>query len=79
MNQPQDEIKVLNIDHLGIIAGIIDEMELVELVNQQVGIKSKEMLTPGQVMKAMILNGLGFLSPHSADIHTNLIVLKLDI
>jgi transposase len=62
MNQPQDEIKVLNIDHLGIIAGIIDEMELVELVNQQVGIKSKEMLTPGQIMKAMILNGLGFLS-----------------
>ncbi|MEG5140988.1 DUF4277 domain-containing protein [Microcoleus sp. A6-C6] len=62
MNKPQDEIKVLNIDHLGIIAGIIDEMELVEIVNQQVGIKSKEMLTPGQVMKAMILNGLGFLS-----------------
>ena len=62
MNKPQVEIKVLNIDHLGIIAGIIDEMELVELVNQQVGIKEKEMLTPGQVMKAMILNGLGFLS-----------------
>jgi transposase len=62
MNKPQVEIKVLNIDHLGIIAGIIDEMELVELVNQQVGIKSKERLTPGQIMKAMILNGLGFLS-----------------
>jgi transposase len=62
MNKPQVEIKVLNIDYLGIIAGIIDEMELVELVNQQVGIKSKEMLTPGQIMKAMILNGLGFLS-----------------
>jgi transposase len=27
-----------------------------------VGIKRKENLTPGQVMKAMILNGLGFLS-----------------
>ncbi|MEG4234011.1 DUF4277 domain-containing protein [Microcoleus sp. Pol11C3] len=51
-------------DHLGRIAGIMDEMELVELVNQQVGIKSKEMLTPGQIMKAMILNGLGFLSAH---------------
>jgi transposase len=62
MNQPQVEIKVLNIDHLGIIAGIIDKMELVELVNKQVGIKEKEMLTPGQIMKAMILNGLGFLS-----------------
>ena len=62
MNQPPVPIKVLNIDHLGIIAGIIDEMELVELVNKQIGIKEKELLTPGQVMKAMILNGLGFLS-----------------
>ena len=61
MNQPPVAIKVLNIDHLGIIAGIIDEMELVELVNKQIGIKEKELLTPGQVMKAMILNGLGFL------------------
>ncbi|WP_333180355.1 DUF4277 domain-containing protein [Microcoleus sp. S13_B4] len=26
------------------------------------GIKQKEMLTPGQIMKAMIVNGLGFLS-----------------
>ncbi|MEG3937688.1 DUF4277 domain-containing protein, partial [Microcoleus sp. S36b_A3] len=48
MNQPPVEIKVLNIDYLGIIAGIIDEMELVELVNKQIGIKEKELLTPGQ-------------------------------
>lgn len=27
MNEPQDAIKVLNLDHLGIVAGIIDEME----------------------------------------------------
>jgi hypothetical protein len=62
MNKPPVEIKVLNIEHLGIIAGIIHEMELVELVKKQIGIKEKELLTPGQVMKAMILNGLGFLS-----------------
>lgn len=62
MNQSQEAIKVINLDHLGIIAGIIDEMELVEEVNKIVGIKSNESLSPGQVMKAMILNGLGFLS-----------------
>jgi hypothetical protein len=28
MNQPQEAIKVLNLDNLGIVAGIIDEMEL---------------------------------------------------
>ncbi|WP_256366931.1 DUF4277 domain-containing protein, partial [Anabaena sp. UHCC 0253] len=47
-------MKILNIDHLGIVAGIIDEMELVEEVNKIVGIKIKETLTPGQVIKAMI-------------------------
>lgn len=62
MNEALEAIKVLDIDYLGIVAGIIDEMELVEEVNKKVGIKVKETLTPGQVMKAMILNGLGFLS-----------------
>ncbi len=62
MQEALEAIKVLDIDHLGIVAGIIDEMELVEEVNKKVGIKVKETLSPGQVMKAMILNGLGFLS-----------------
>ena len=62
MNEHEEAIKVLNLDHLGIVAGIIDEMELVEEVNKIVGITTQEILSPGQVMKAMILNGLGFLS-----------------
>nr|ADO19023.1 transposase [Nostoc flagelliforme str. Sunitezuoqi] len=62
MNEALEAIKVLDIDHLGIVAGIIDEMELVEEVNKKVGIRVKETLSAGQVMKAMILNGLGFLS-----------------
>ena len=37
-------------------------MELVEEVNKIVGITTQEIVSPGQVMKAMILNGLGFLS-----------------
>jgi len=56
MNEATEAIKVLNLDHLGIVAGIIDEMELVEEVNKIVGIKNTETLSPGQVMKAMILN-----------------------
>ncbi len=54
MNEPQNAIKVLNLDHLGIVAGIIDEMELEEEVNKKVGRRKKETLTPGQVMKAMM-------------------------
>jgi len=62
MKESQDTLKNENLDHLGIVAGIIDEIGLVEEVNKIVGIRKKETLTPGQVMKAMILNGLGFLS-----------------
>ncbi len=62
MKKPSEAINIVNLDHLGIVAGIIDEMELVEFVNRIVGIRIKETLSPGQVMKAMILNGLGFLS-----------------
>jgi transposase len=62
MKKPSEAINIVNLDHLGIVAGIIDEMELVEEVNRIVGIRIKETLSPGQVMKAMILNGLGFLS-----------------
>ena len=62
MKKPSSTINIVNLDHLGIVAGIIDEMELVEEVNKTVGIKTRETISPGQVMKAMILNGLGFLS-----------------
>ncbi|MEG4588325.1 DUF4277 domain-containing protein [Microcoleus sp. MOSTC5] len=50
MNQPLSGINIVNLDHLGIVGGIIDEMELVEEVNKKVGIKTKETVSPGQVM-----------------------------
>ena len=62
MKKPSEAINIVNLDHLGIVAGIIDEMELVEEINKKVGISSKENISPGQIMKAIILNGLGFLS-----------------
>ena len=56
------EITVQDIDHCGIIAGICDEMKLVEQVDKLLGNHSQEIISSGQVVKAMILNGLGFLS-----------------
>jgi transposase len=61
MNLSQ-EIQVQNLDHLGLVAGIIDEMGLVEQINQVVGQQPGEIVSPGQVVKAIILNGLGFVS-----------------
>jgi transposase len=56
------QIQVQNLDHLGLVAGIIDEIGLVEQVNQLVGQHCCEKVSPGHVVKAMIINGLGFVS-----------------
>lgn len=54
--------RVQDIDHCGLVAGIIDEMELVEQINKLLGTHPQEMISAGLVVKAMILNGLGFVS-----------------
>jgi transposase len=56
------EIKVENLDHLGIVAGLIDEIGIVELLNERLGIDPREKVSTGVVIKAMLLNGLGFVS-----------------
>jgi transposase len=56
------EIEVANLDHLGIVAGIIDEMGIVEQINERIGQSSREKVSAGVIVKAMILNGLGFVS-----------------
>ena len=56
------EIEVKNLDHLGIIAGIIDDIAREKIVNEIVGIEEKEKVNGGQIVKAIIINGLGFIS-----------------
>lgn len=56
------DITVQNLDHLGLVAGLIDEMGIVEKINQLIGEKPGEIVSPGHVVKAMILNGLGLVS-----------------
>lgn len=51
-----------NLDHLGIIAGLVDELEIVEQINQHLGEDPRERISPGVAVKAMILNGLGLVS-----------------
>ncbi|NJN38536.1 MAG: IS1634 family transposase [Acaryochloridaceae cyanobacterium CSU_3_4] len=61
MSTPQ-EIDVQDIDHLGIIAGIDDADVIVEIVDCLLGTHEQEHISCGQVVKALILNGMGFLS-----------------
>jgi transposase len=56
------KIRVQDIDHSGIVAGVIDEMGLVEQINQRLKQHPLQVVSPGQAVKAMILNGLGFVS-----------------
>ncbi len=57
-----EDAKIQNIDHLGIVAGIVDSIGLVEIINKFVPQEQGEKVSAGHVVKAMILNGLGFVS-----------------
>ena len=46
---------IQNLDHLGIVPGIIDAIGVVEII-----VEIGEKVSPGHVVKAMIINGLGF-------------------
>ncbi len=61
MSLPQ-AITVSNLDHLGLVAGMIDELGIVEKINDLVGSQPGEKVSPGHAVKAMIINGLGLVS-----------------
>lgn len=54
--------EIKNIDHLGIVAGLIDEIGIVETINSKLGIDPREKITAGILVKAILINGLGFVS-----------------
>ena len=58
----QSAIQVTNLDHLGIVAGLLNDMEIVEVLNERLGRDPQEKLSTGVAVKAMLLNGLGFVS-----------------
>jgi hypothetical protein len=49
------DLIVQNLDHLGSVAGLVDELEIVEQINQQLGEDSRAQISPGVAVKAMIL------------------------
>ena len=42
-----NELKIRNIDHLGVIAGIVDQIGLVEIVNAEIGENSQQKISAG--------------------------------
>ena len=47
---------------MGLVAGLVDDLEIVEKINELVGEQPGEIVSPGLVVKAMIINGLGMIS-----------------
>lgn len=59
-----ENLRVSRLDHLGIISGVIDDLGLVQAIDTRLR-KDKnglEEISPGEAIKGMILNGLGFVS-----------------
>jgi transposase len=61
-DMPDDEIKIESLDHHGITAGFVDKLKIVERIDARLPISKKHgaIVTHGQRVKAMIINGLGF-------------------
>lgn len=55
-------IEVSNINHLGLVAGLIDKIGIEQKITELLGEQISEKITAGQVVKGMILNGLGLVS-----------------
>ena len=52
------DLELKKIDHLG----IVDSIGIVEIINNFLGSEPGEKVSAGQVVKAMILNGLSMMS-----------------
>ena len=54
------DARVERLDHLGIIAGVISDLKLVEFIDERIPRDSREEISCGETVAGMILNGLGF-------------------
>ena len=55
-------LEVKRLDHHGVVAGIIKDLGIVELIDERLKVDIREEISPGEAVAAMIINGLGFTS-----------------
>jgi hypothetical protein len=53
--------EVKRIDHLGIVAGVIKDLRIIELIDERIADHPKEEITAGEAVARMTINELGFL------------------
>lgn len=55
-----EKVYVERLDHLGVLVSVIKDFGFIDLSNARLVPDRQEVLTPGEAMAGMILNGLGF-------------------
>jgi Domain of unknown function (DUF4277) len=55
-----ESLRVERLDHLGMIASVIKDIGLIDMIHARLVPDAQEVITPGEAMAGMILNGLGF-------------------
>ena len=55
-----ETVRVERLDHLGLMASVINDLGLVSMIDARLKPDEQEAITPGEAIKGMILNGLGF-------------------
>src|ERR1700674_5423558 len=53
-------VTVERLDHLGLIAEVIKDLGLIDMIDTRLVPDSHDAITPGEAVAGMILNGLGF-------------------
>jgi transposase len=56
------KVEVKRLDQLGIIAGTIKDIGIIEMIDECMGRDNQEEVSSGEIIAGMILNGLGFVS-----------------
>jgi transposase len=54
------DMQIQRIDHLGVIAGVIKDLKIIELIDQKIPKDEREEISTGEAIAGMIINGLGF-------------------
>jgi transposase len=55
-----EHVRVERLDHLGLIASVIKDLGLIDMIDRRLVPDEQERITPGEAVAGMILNGLGF-------------------
>jgi hypothetical protein len=53
-------IKIKRLDHHGIVASVVDDLNMMSLLDKHLPQDDKQEITLGEAIKGMIMNGLGF-------------------